>query len=95
MHCLAQTFALQRIEVGQRSTGYRLGRYVQQAEAGGAAGPLVRQHGHTLRRAVMLETSAQINPSGGGHFAMRLGYLNARYRHAVDLDIGNLDLQGW
>ncbi|MCY1305787.1 hypothetical protein D9M68_938220 [compost metagenome] len=44
------------------------------------------QHGHAFRCAVMLETAAQVDTTGSGHFALGLGYMDARHGHAVQLD---------
>src|SRR5690606_39365299 len=53
LHGLAQALALQRIEVGQCCTRHRLGRHVDQAEAGGPAGPLVVACASTLHARVL------------------------------------------
>ncbi|MCY1289007.1 hypothetical protein D9M68_677770 [compost metagenome] len=54
LHRLAQTFALQRVEVGQGGTGHRLGRHIEQAKAARAAAALMGQHGHAFGGAVVL-----------------------------------------
>ncbi|MCY1551680.1 hypothetical protein D9M68_880260 [compost metagenome] len=86
LHRLAQAFALQRVEVGQRGTGHRLGRDVDQAEAACAAAALMGQHGHAFRGAVVFQAAAQVDAAGGGHLTLGLGHLDARHDHAVQFD---------
>ena len=85
LHGLAQPLALQRVEVAQLRAGHGLGRGVGQAEAGGAAEALVRQHRGVFGGAVVLEAAAQVDAAAGGDLAVGLGHVDAGDLHAVEV----------
>ncbi|MCY1360475.1 hypothetical protein D9M69_471040 [compost metagenome] len=95
LHRLAQTFALQRVEVGQGGTGHRLGGHIEQAKAARAAAALMGQHGHAFRGAVVFHAAAQVDAAGGGHLALGLEHLDACHGHPIQLDCLGLYAQRW
>ncbi|OFA09179.1 hypothetical protein DUPY_01100 [Duganella phyllosphaerae] len=93
LHALAQAFALQRIQVTELGASNRLSGSIHQAKGGGATGTVMRQHRHAFGLAVGLQAPAQIHAAGGRHFAMRLGYDDARHLHSAQRDRRDHDRQ--